>query len=96
MESDAGSFSTLILPCVFSGEMKRFIDIRTLYANAYANGKRTNLTGMLLGLGMKFEGRMHSGIADTNNITRVLLRFLEDGHAVVSTRGGGGGGKAGT
>jgi inhibitor of KinA sporulation pathway (predicted exonuclease) len=65
--------------------MKRWVDIRTLYSRAYGKGKRTNLTGMLLGLGMKFEGRLHSGIADTTNIARVLLRYLEDGHVVSRT-----------
>jgi inhibitor of KinA sporulation pathway (predicted exonuclease) len=65
--------------------MKRFVDMRTLYSKAYGRGKRNNLTGMLLGLGLKFEGRLHSGIDDAKNIARVFMRFIEDGHVVSRT-----------
>jgi inhibitor of KinA sporulation pathway (predicted exonuclease) len=65
--------------------MKRWVDVRTLYSRAYGKGKRTNLTGMLLGLGFKFEGRPHSGIADAKNIARVFVQYLDDGHVVSRT-----------
>jgi 3'-5' exoribonuclease 1 len=34
---------------------------------------------MLENLGLEFEGRPHSGIDDSKNIARVLIKMIEDG-----------------
>jgi 3'-5' exoribonuclease 1 len=34
---------------------------------------------MLGHFGMQFEGREHSGIDDTRNITRIVLKMMEEG-----------------
>uniref|UniRef100_A0A914US44 SAP domain-containing protein n=1 Tax=Plectus sambesii TaxID=2011161 RepID=A0A914US44_9BILA len=38
-----------------------------------------NLAGMLTALGMKFEGREHSGIDDARNIARIVIYMLQHG-----------------
>lgn len=38
------------------------------------------MVGMLEYLGIKLEGRHHSGIDDTKNIAKILLRIISDGH----------------
>lgn len=34
---------------------------------------------MLEGFGLAFEGRQHSGLADSRNISRIVIQMLEDG-----------------
>ncbi len=34
---------------------------------------------MLEGLGLEFEGREHSGIDDTRNISKVISQIIKDG-----------------
>ncbi|KAJ3326986.1 3'-5' exoribonuclease 1 [Blyttiomyces sp. JEL0837] len=84
--------------CIFSGIskpnfMKSFVDLRKLFVWFYGKG-RTNLAGMLGELEMVFEGREHCGMDDTRNITRIVLRMMEDGCRFRSSYhdGGGGGG----
>lgn len=38
------------------------------------------MIGMLNFLNLKLEGRPHSGIDDTKNIARIMLRMILDGH----------------
>ena len=40
---------------------------------------------ILTGLGMTFEGRQHSGIDDSQNITRILKELAQLGHVFVNT-----------
>jgi inhibitor of KinA sporulation pathway (predicted exonuclease) len=40
---------------------------------------------MLTGLGMSFEGRQHSGIDDSHNISRILKELAQLGHVFVNT-----------
>ncbi len=40
---------------------------------------------MLTGLGMTFEGRQHSGIDDSHNISRILKELAQLGHVFVNT-----------
>ncbi|XP_064631479.1 3'-5' exoribonuclease 1-like [Lineus longissimus] len=56
----------------------KWVNIRKAYRNYYSFRKAT-LKSMLENLGMTFEGHQHSGIDDTKNIARVVLRMLEDG-----------------
>ena len=56
----------------------RWINIRKHFRNYYKTDK-VNLEGMLDYLGMKFQGRPHSGIDDTYNIACIAIQLLEDG-----------------
>lgn len=40
--------------------------------------QKINLKGMLTALGMKFEGREHSGLDDSRNIARIVVKMLND------------------
>merc|ERR1712004_141975 len=58
--------------------LKRWINIKKPYAKTMGNYPK-GLDSMLTGLGMKFEGRPHSGIDDCRNIARVLKGLAERG-----------------
>ncbi|KAH6570002.1 hypothetical protein BASA50_011142 [Batrachochytrium salamandrivorans] len=64
--------------------MRKIINIRSLYVDVYALPK-TNLNGMLEGLGMVFEGREHCGMDDAANVARILRRIDADGHRIERT-----------
>lgn len=40
---------------------------------------QTKLSTMLENLGLKYEGRPHSGLDDSHNIARIAIRMLRDG-----------------
>ena len=40
---------------------------------------QTKLSTMLEKLGMRYEGRPHSGLDDSRNIARIAVRMLKDG-----------------
>ncbi|KAM4050578.1 3'-5' exoribonuclease 1 [Anomaloglossus baeobatrachus] len=59
---------------------KKWINIRKCYGNFYkVLRNRTKLTTMLEKLGMKYNGRLHSGLDDSKNIARIAIRMLQDG-----------------
>ncbi|KAJ3053687.1 3'-5' exoribonuclease 1 [Rhizophlyctis rosea] len=58
--------------------LQRFIDLRRLYTDFYKRD-RANLSGMLHGLDMRFEGREHCGLDDARNIARIVRRMMRDG-----------------
>uniref|UniRef100_A0A914ZTI8 SAP domain-containing protein n=1 Tax=Parascaris univalens TaxID=6257 RepID=A0A914ZTI8_PARUN len=75
------------MQCLQSGlgsvphDFRHYINIRKAFMNKYLKGHRpqkTNLSGMLSELGMKFEGREHCGLDDSKNIARIVIRMLED------------------
>ena len=57
---------------------RKWVNLRKAYCRFY-HFQRGKLETMLSSLGMRFEGRQHSGRDDTRNIARVLIRMLEDG-----------------
>uniref|UniRef100_UPI00398E653A 3'-5' exoribonuclease 1 isoform X1 n=2 Tax=Pristiophorus japonicus TaxID=55135 RepID=UPI00398E653A len=60
---------------------KKWINIRKSYGNFYKVPRtQTKLTSMLEKLGMKYEGRPHSGLDDSRNIARIAIRMLQDGY----------------
>lgn len=63
----------------------RFVDLRRYYVDYY-NRERTNLSGMLNALGMRFEGREHSGLDDARNIARIVVQMMKDGCIFVWNR----------
>jgi len=61
----------------------QYFDLRTEFLRFlpwFADSRQPGLTSMLHAFGMKFEGRQHSGIHDSNNIARLALRLIELGH----------------
>ncbi|KAM9327595.1 3'-5' exoribonuclease 1 [Pholidichthys leucotaenia] len=59
---------------------KKWINIRKSYGNFYKMPRaQTKLSTMLENLGMKYEGRPHSGLDDSHNIARIAVRMLQDG-----------------
>ncbi|KAL3994485.1 Exonuclease family protein [Acanthocheilonema viteae] len=62
-------------------DFRFYINIRRSFANKYCKRHSTqkiNLDGMLTSLNMKFEGRQHSGLDDSKNIARIVIKMLED------------------
>ena len=53
-----------------------WVNVRKLYANFY-DCKRQKLSEMVDGLGLSFQGRLHSGIDDAQNIARIAMRMIE-------------------
>ena len=60
---------------------RRWINLRKHYRNFYR--VQGNLQKMLHNLEMEFEGRPHSGMDDSRNITRILQKMVEDGCELV-------------
>lgn len=59
---------------------KKWINIRKSYGNFYKVPRtQTRLSIMLEKLGLKYEGRPHSGLDDSRNIAKIALRMLQDG-----------------
>lgn len=59
----------------------RYINVRHSYSDHF-KCRQIKLTHMLKKMSMSFEGRRHSGIADTRNITRVLAELMARGYRV--------------
>ncbi|KPI88766.1 hypothetical protein ABL78_2145 [Leptomonas seymouri] len=59
----------------------RYINVRHSYSD-HLKCHQVKLTHMLKKLGMSFEGRRHSGIDDTRNITRILAELMARGYRV--------------
>lgn len=47
--------------------------------------QRVNLNSMLKRFGLNFEGREHSGLDDSKNIARVVIKMLND-HVALRVR----------
>lgn len=58
---------------------RKWINIRKAFSNFYGF-RRAKLTTMLESMGMTFEGHQHSGLDDSRNIARIVIRMIEDGY----------------
>lgn len=58
---------------------KKYINIKDEFEYFYKK-KAGGMVSMLNYLDIKLEGRHHSGIDDTRNIAKILLRIISDGH----------------
>ena len=58
---------------------RQFINIKTEFDYFYGQ-KSGSMVNMLNKLGIPLEGKHHSGIDDTRNTAKILLRLLADGH----------------
>jgi len=61
------------------GIYKRFINIKAEFDYFYGQ-KSGSMVNMLNLLGLPLEGKHHSGIDDTRNTAKILLKMLDDGH----------------
>jgi ERI1 exoribonuclease 3 len=57
----------------------RLINLKWSYKRQYNDRYTKGMTSMLKKLGMKIQGRHHSGIDDCKNILRIVERMLDDG-----------------
>jgi len=72
------SHSSIPIPNYF----QKWVNLRMLFHNFYEIDTKMNLSRMLHHLGMQFEGREHSGISDSRNIARILIKLIQDGSVV--------------
>uniref|UniRef100_H2ZKS0 Exonuclease domain-containing protein n=1 Tax=Ciona savignyi TaxID=51511 RepID=H2ZKS0_CIOSA len=57
---------------------KKWINLKKVYGNFYKL-KKPRMMDMLSNIGLQFEGRPHCGMDDASNLSRIVLRMLEDG-----------------
>eukprot|EP00756_Hemistasia_phaeocysticola_P045344 Hpha_TRINITY_DN19099_c0_g1::TRINITY_DN19099_c0_g1_i1::g.138237::m.138237/K18416/THEX1, ERI1; 3'-5' exoribonuclease 1 len=57
---------------------RHWVDVRDLCADTLQQPRR-GILRMLGSMGMRFEGRQHSGIDDTRNVARILIGLLRRG-----------------
>ena len=62
-----------------------WVNIKKAFVKLYKGFKGGSMTKMLESLKMNLIGRHHSGIDDTRNICRILIRMLQDGYRVEIT-----------
>lgn len=58
---------------------KRYINIKDEFEYFYKK-KSNGMVGMLNNFGLKLDGRHHSGIDDTKNIAKILIKMVSDSH----------------
>ena len=56
----------------------KWVNIKSMFAEFY-NTRNLKIHKMLERQNLKFEGRLHSGIDDTRNIARILIKMRNDG-----------------
>ncbi|CAF2932875.1 unnamed protein product [Rotaria sp. Silwood2] len=62
-----------------------FINIKDLYMEYYPSTRIRGMKDLLKKLNLKLEGRHHSGIDDTKNITKIAQWFIENKHPLKLT-----------
>lgn len=67
-----------LLNISFPHYASKWIDVRKLFSSFYQTSSG-NLSNMLTLLGMSFEGREHSGLDDSRNITKIMRQLIKDG-----------------
>ena len=60
--------------------VRRWCNVKKCYEKLYGK-KAGGMTRMLESLGMDLDGRHHSGIDDSRNIAKLVIRMLQDGAA---------------
>ena len=64
----------------------KWINIKQSFADHY-DCKRCKIHKMLELQGMRFEGRLHSGIDDSRNIARIAIKMVKDGATLYINEG---------
>ncbi len=57
----------------------KFINVKAEFEYFYKK-KAGGMVGMLQFLNLSLDGRHHSGIDDTRNIAKIMLKLIDDGH----------------
>lgn len=57
----------------------QWIDMQKIYGNLYRCESKVNLLDALTNLGLKFEGRKHSGIDDAKNLALLTYKMVCNG-----------------
>ncbi|CAF1344019.1 unnamed protein product [Rotaria sordida] len=65
--------------------INEFINIKDLYMEYYPSTRIRGMKDLLKKLNLKLEGRHHSGIDDTKNITKIAQWFIENKHPLKLT-----------
>ncbi|CAF2072508.1 unnamed protein product [Rotaria magnacalcarata] len=65
--------------------INEFINIKELYMEYYSSTRIRGMKDLLKKLNLKLEGRHHSGIDDTKNITKIAQWFIEHKHPLKLT-----------
>ena len=58
---------------------RSWVNAKVVYNNAHRGFTARGMTDMLSHAGLALEGRHHSGIDDTRNIARVMMKLMADG-----------------
>jgi len=64
----------------------KWVNLKQLFADHY-KVRRCKIAKMLERQGMRFEGRLHSGIDDSRNIARIAAQLVRDGSPVYINEG---------
>ena len=64
----------------------KWVNLKQLFADHY-KVRRCKIAKMLERHGMRFEGRLHSGIDDSRNIARIAAQLVRDGSPVYINEG---------
>ena len=75
--TDQCKYSNMEVPAYFSD----YINLRKLWKDFYRQKKtsKPNISRMLHDFDLSFEGREHSGLDDSRNIGRIVLKMMADG-----------------
>nr|XP_039250481.1 3'-5' exoribonuclease 1-like [Styela clava] len=57
---------------------RKWINLKKIFGNFYKINK-PKIEEMLSNLGLKLEGRLHSGLDDAKNLSRIVAKLVEDG-----------------
>lgn len=59
--------------------LDKWVNLRWLHADVFNKGKRQGVSSQLHSMGLRFEGREHSGIDDSRNIARIAMAMMGRG-----------------
>lgn len=82
-QSDIGHFlqtSLKLNGLPFLHDFRRYIDVKHVFQSLGYSTKTVKLKRMLKTMGMQFKGNLHFGLDDTQNVAKIVLRLIEDGH----------------
>ncbi|XP_021708678.1 ERI1 exoribonuclease 2 isoform X2 [Aedes aegypti] len=68
-----------------AGYFDQWIDVRAIYKTFYQHNPKS-FADALTTLGMRFEGRPHSGMDDSKNIARVVAKMRREGANFIITK----------
>ena len=67
-----------------SSIFNKWINIKDEFKKFYKYERGLGLESVVKFLGMEIEGRLHSGIGDCHNTSRVIMKMMEHGYDIKS------------